>query len=225
MELTEKTLQVLKNFASINPNVVLNEGNIIRTVSEGKTILSRAALEQEFDRTVGIYDLNQLLTSISLVDGARIKFEEHNMLISDTTGRSRIKYFYSDLDNLTKPSKDIVMPETNVTFTLTKDTLSKVKRAASAFGHTEMSVSVVDKVVSLAVIDSKDSTSHVFSIDVEGEYDVENFSFVYKIDNLRMLEGDYDVNISSRLISHFINKNFPIEYWVALEKSSHYGAA
>ncbi len=98
-----------------------------------------------------------------------------------------------------------------------------MKRAASVLGHNEMSLTVVDDVLVLSVIDQNDKTSNVFSIDVDGTYNDPNFSFVFNISNLKMVEDDYRVDISSKLISHFVNDESGIQYWVALEKSSTYG--
>jgi hypothetical protein len=124
---------------------------------------------------------------------------------------------------LTVPSKDIVMPECEVSFALDRETLTRVKRAASVLGHTEMSLSVVNDVLQLSVIDQNDKTSNVFSIDVDGEYKDPNFNFVFNIANLKMVDDDYRVDISSKLISHFVNEISGIQYWVALEKTSTYG--
>jgi hypothetical protein len=124
---------------------------------------------------------------------------------------------------LTTPSKDIIMPETEVKFTLDSATLSSIKRAASVLGHTEMSVTASDGVVSLSVIDNNDRTSNVYSIDVDGVFAEEKFNFIFNISNLKMVDGDYEVGISKKLISHFVNKENGIEYWCALEKSSTYG--
>lgn len=223
MELTETTLQVLKNYASINSNLVIEEGNVIKTVSEAKNVLSKSTVDVQFPKTFGVYDLTEFLNVVALMDNPRLKFGESFVLISDSSGRSRIKYFYSDPDILTKPTKDIIMPECEVKFTLDRETLSRVKRAASVLGHTEMSLSVVDGVVVLSVIDTNDKTSNVFSIDVDGTYKDENFNFVFNISNLKMVDGDYDVEISSKLISHFVSKETGIEYWCALEKTSTYG--
>ena len=223
MELTEKTMQVLKNYATINPNIVITEGNVIKTVSEAKNVLSSVELDVTFPQTFGIYELSEFLSVLSLVDSPRLKFEDTYVLVTDNAGRSRIKYFYSDIDMLTTPSKDIIMPETEVKFTLDSATLSSIKRAASVLGHTEMSVTASDGVVSLSLIDNNDRTSNVYSIDVDGVFAEEKFNFIFNISNLKMVDGDYEVGISKKLISHFVNKENGIEYWCALEKSSTYG--
>ena len=223
MELSEKTLTVLRNYATINPNVVINKGDEIKTISEAKNVLSSAKLDVQFPKTFGIYDLSEFLSVLSLVNSPRLTFEDNYVLVGDNSGRTRVKYFYSDIDILTVPSKDIVMPECEVSFSLDKETLSRVKRAASVLGHNEMSLTVVDNVLVLSVIDQNDKTSNVFSIDVDGTYKNPNFSFVFNISNLKMVEDDYRVDISSKLISHFVNDESGIQYWVALEKSSTYG--
>ena len=223
MELNDKTLAVLKNYATINPNVVINEGNVLKTISEAKNVLSSAELDDTFPKTFGIYDLNEFLNVLSLVDSPNLKFEDNCVLVSDGSGRTRIKYFYSDIDMLTVPSKDIIMPEAEVSFSFDRETLSRVKRAASVLGHTELSVSVINNVLSLSVVDQNDKTSNVFSIDVDGTYKNENFNYVFNISNLKMIDDDYRVDISSKLISHFVNEQSGIQYWVALEKTSTYG--
>jgi len=224
MELNGTTLEVLKNFASINSNIVINSGNVVKTVSEAKNVVSTTSLDVNFPQKFGIYDLNEFLSTLSLLDSPRLAFEENFVTVTDGSGRSRIKYFFSDPDMLTSPSADVIMPDAEVKFTLDRDTLLRIKKAASVLGHTEMSVSVKDNVVCCNVIDNNDGTSNAFSIDVDGTFENPEFNFVFNISNLKMIDGDYEVGISSKLISHFVNKDTDIEYWVALEKTSTYGA-
>jgi len=225
MQLTEQTLNVLRNFASINSNIIINEGNLLKTISEAKNLLATTTLDVEFPQTFGIYDLNEFLSVLSLVDSPNLTFNDDYVLVGDSSGRSRIKYYFSDIDILTKPKKDIVMPECEVSFILDRSTMSKVKKAASVLGHTELSVSVIDNVLSLSVIDNNDKTANVFSTDVDGKFTDTNFNFVFGISNLKMIDGDYEVFVSSKLISKFvsINQNANLQYWCALEKSSFYG--
>lgn len=221
--ITEQTMQVLKNYASINPNIVIESGNVIKTISEAKNVVSKSILDVEFPKTFGIFDLNEFISAMGLVDNPTLSFEDEYVLIGDSVGRTRIKYYYSDIDILTSPSKEVVMRDADVTFTLDRETLAKVRRASSVLGHNEVSVTCIDNVVCLTVNDNSDSTSNGYTVDVEGTYKHSNFNFVFNINNLKMIEGDYDVAISSSLISHFINKQTKIEYWVALEKTSTYG--
>jgi hypothetical protein len=223
MELTDQVQQVLKNFAGINPNIVVEKGNMIRTLSEGRNIFGKAHVDVEFPIKFGIYDLNEFLSVLSLVDAPNLAFEEHNVTVVDSTGRSKIKYFFTDTDHLTTPTKDIVMPEAEVMFNIGNETLNKIKRAASSLGHSELSVKANNGSISLTVFDSENPTSNTFSVDVDGRYATDKFNFIVSIANLKVLPGDYQVDISSKLISHFTNKTSGVEYWIALEKSSSYG--
>jgi len=226
MELSNFTMQTLKNFSSINPNLVIHPGKTIMTMSEAKNILAQATVPEEFDKTFGIYDLSEFLSVINLFDTANLKLEDSFAIIGDTSGRAKIKYFFSDIEMLTSPSKPINMPQADVTFTLDQNTFSNLKRAASALGHSEVSITGSNGVITLTIIDSTNSTSNTYSIDVDGEYKSENFNFILNISNLRMIPSDYKVEISSKLISQFTSTSdeMDLRYWVALEKSSTYNA-
>jgi hypothetical protein len=159
MELSDKTLTVLKNYASINPNIVFSEGQNLKTISVARNVMSQTSIEEIMPNNFGIYDLNEFLSVLALVDKPNLSFAEHYVNVGDSTGRSKIKYYYTDKDMLTTPTKDIIMPEADVTFTLDIDTLSKVKRAASVLGHSEISITPASGAVRLSVVDSKDATS------------------------------------------------------------------
>ncbi len=223
MELKDETLSVLKNYASINPNIVIQQGNTIKTMTEARNVLSSATLSEDFPQEFGIYDLNEFLGVINLVGEPRLKFENDYVVVTDSSNRSRVKYFYSDPEMLTTPTKDVKMPPADVSFILDNDTLGRIKRAASTLGHSELSIKGKDGVLSLSVVDSQNATSNAFSIDVSGDFADDNFNFIFNIANLKMIPGDYEVGISSKLISHFVNKEMGIEYWIALEKTSNFG--
>lgn len=224
MELNDGTLQVLKNFSGINQNILIRSGNTLKTISEARNVVSRAQISEEFPKDFGIYDLNEFIGVLSLVDTPRLKFEDEYVTIGDSTGRSKVKYFFSAEETLTTPQKDITMPSAEVKFVLTNDTLNKLKRAASTLGHNEVTISGKDGVLSLSVVESQNSTSNSYSIDVDGEFDQDTpFNFVLSINNLKILPGDYDVEISSKLISQFSHKEMNVQYWIALEKTSTYG--
>ena len=224
MELNENTLNVLKNFSGINQNMLIQQGNTIKTISEARNVLATAVVEEEFPQPFGIYDLNEFIGVLGLVDTPRLKFAEEYVTIGDSTGRSKVKYFFSPEETLTTPQKDINMPETEVKFTLTNDTLNKIKRAASTLGHDEVLITGKDGVLNLSVVESQNSTSNAFTIDIDGEFPAEtNFNRILSISNLKILTGDYDVEISSKLISCFKHKDLNVKYWIALEKTSSYG--
>ena len=112
------------------------------------------------------------------------------------------------------------MPEADVTFRLDRETMNKIKKAASVLGHTEVSVQNDDGVIVLAVANNEDASSNEIKIAVDGEASSEDFKYIFSIANLKMIEGDYDVSLSSKLISHFVNTESNVEYWVALQKTS-----
>jgi hypothetical protein len=224
MQLNENAMQVLKNFATINPNIVIEQGNVIRTLSEGKNIFGKAIVDLDFPVKFGIYDLNEFLNVLNLVDEHSLTFNDKYVVVNDNVGLSKVKYFFTDTDYLTTSNKDIAMPSTEVTFNLTNDTLNKLKRAASALGHDVVSIRPNNGAISLTVFDKDNPTSNSFTIDVDGSYEGSEFDFIITISNLKLIPNDYQVEISSKLISHFVNKETSVEYWIALEKSSKYGA-
>jgi len=223
MQLTEQTLNVLRNFSSIQSNLVVEAGCKIKTMAEARNVMSSAMLAQEFPQDFGIYDLNEFLNVLSLVDDPKLDFSDEYVRVTDSTGRSAVKYFFADSNILTSPSKDINMPECEVNFTLDESTLSRVRKAASVLGHEKMTIEANDGAIRLTVTDNNDSTSNSFVIDVPGTYQSENFCFVMNISNMKLISGDYEVGISSKLLSQFTNKNVDVVYYIALEKSSTYG--
>jgi len=224
MELSDRTLAVLKNFANINSNIVFREGNELKTISVAKNILAKATLNEIVPREFGIYDLNEFLNVLSLVEQPNLRFEDNCVVVSDSTGLRGNRYFFSDIDMLSAPSKDVVMPEPEVKFTLDTDTLSRIKRAASVLGHDSISISPDGGSVKLTVIDPEDATSNSFFSLVEGEFqEGVDFNFVLNVNNLKVVNEDFEVGISSKLISNFKSKQSEIEYFIALEKSSTFG--
>ena len=226
MQLSSFTMQVLKNYASVNSNIVIKPGNEIMTMSEAKNILSRAVVSETFEQQFGIYDLPEFLSVLNLVGDPQLYFKDSYVDVRDASGRGSIKYFFSDVDMLTSPNKAITMPETNVSFDLDEGTLNNLKRAAAALGHSNVSITASDNVIKLTVLDNENVTSNTYSIEVDGEYDTEDFDFIVNINNLRIIPSDYKVEISSKLISQFtsMNDDMDLIYWVALEKSSTYNA-
>lgn len=224
MKLSTDTLNVLKNFASINSNIVINEGNVLKTMAEAKNVMASATIEEDFEGTFGIYDLSEFLSVYNMFDDPTLVFAEDMNSVTIKEGRSAVKYFFSDPSILTSPSKDIKMPSTDVAFTLTAEDLASIRRASSALGCSEFVVTEKDGQLIGAVTDSRNPTSNEFTIELsqDGESSVEGFSYVYSIPNLKLIGGDYTVEISNKLISQFRNEA-GVKYFVALEKSSKVG--
>lgn len=225
MELSENTLNILRNFSGINQNILIKTGTNLKTISEARNVVATADVTEEFPKDFGIYDLNEFIGVMGLVDTPTLKFDEDYVTVSDSSGRSKVKYFYAAEETLTSPTKIITMPEPDVKFTLDNSTLNKLKKAASTLGHSEVSIRAKDGVLSLSVVENQNATSNAFSIDIDGEFKQDAvFNFIISISNLKILPGDYEVEISSKLITQFKNKELPLTYWIALEKSSTYGA-
>ena len=229
MKLTEYTTQVLKNFSAINSNIVFSAGDTISTISEARNVMSTATIDQQIPSDFGIFDLNELLGVLSLVDEPQMKIEEKYAVVGDTTGRSKIKYFFTDIDMLTTPKqsqleKAQAFTNFEVNFTLDQDTMNKIKRAVSALGHKVVSVTPSNGAIALTVLDPENSTSNTFSIEIPGTYESESFNFTWNIENLKILPGDYNVQLSSKLMSKWVHTEANVTYWIAIEKSSTYGA-
>ena len=221
--LSEDTINVLKNFATINPNLVFTPGQKVKTISEAKTIMARADIVEDMPKEFGVYDLNEFLSVYNLVDQPTLEFEDKSVLINGANNQV-VRYFFSETEILTTPQKDIQMPDAELGFTLTDEILNQIRKAAAVLGHTELSLKGDNGVITASVVDTKDNTSNSFSYELDRDNAcVESFNFIVSIPNLKLLPGDYFVSISSKLISNWTNNNYPIEYFVALEKNSSFG--
>ena len=218
MNITNDTLKVLKNFATINPNIVIKPGGQLKTISEAKNIMAIADGTDDFPTEFGIYDLNEFLSVSNLVQDPNFDFQDKNVKI--TSGGNTVTYFFSEPEILTSPSKEITMPDTEVGISITQEVLSQVRKAAAVLGHTEMSIKGSGGKVTLSVVDSSDATANSFDIELNDNNDcTEEFNFIVNINNLKLIEGDYFVNISSKLISQWTCSSMAVKYFIALEKA------
>jgi len=223
MKLSEHTVEVLKNFATINQNLVIKEGSTLTTMSAMKNIVAKADVEESFDKEVAIYDLNEFLASISLFTSPVLEFNDGFVTIKEENSpKNSLKYFYSDPSVVTSPNKTITMPSKEVSFKLGGEDLNKLKRAAGVIGAPDLVLEKKSADVFLTVKDKKNDTANTFSIDVDTVEDGSDFKFFFKVENLKVMDGDYDVDISSKNISHLSSKSKDVEYWVALEPESSY---
>ena len=223
MKLSEHTVDVLKNFATINQNLVIKEGSTLTTMSAMKNIVAKAEVEESFDKEVAIYDLNEFLASISLFTNPILEFDEGFVTIKEENNpKNSLKYFYSDPSVVTSPNKTITMPSKEVSFKLNGENLNKLKRAAGVIQAPDLVLEKKNTDVFFTVKDKKNDTANTFSIDVDTVEDGSDFKFFFKVENLKVMDGDYDVDISSKNISHLASSNKDVEYWVALEPESSY---
>ena len=223
MKLSNETVTVLKNFSTINQNLVIKPGNNISTMSAMKNIIAKAKVKEEFTQEFAIYDLNEFLASLSLFDNPDLDFKDDFVVISNG---AHLKYWYSDPSVVTTPMKDVTMPESEVSFTLESNMLSDVQKAAAVIGAPDMALEAMSLGVAvLKVTDKKNTTANDYAvkIDVNNEdgKDVP-YKFWFKVENLKLLSGKYGVEVCSKNISHFVNTNVDIEYFIALEPESSY---
>ena len=221
MKLSDKTISVLKNFSSINQSILFKEGSKLRTISVMKNILAEATVTEEFSRDFGIYDLNQFLNGLSLHSSPELDFANDGYVVI-REGRSRSKYFFADPNVIvTPPEKAISLPTEDVTFELSTSVLDKLLKAAAVYQLPDICAVGENGVVKLVVRDRKNDTSNAHE-EVVGETD-KVFSFNFKVENIKVLPGTYDVVVSQKLLSRFTSKNHDLTYYIALEPDSTFG--
>jgi hypothetical protein len=223
--ISQETLSILKNFSQLNSNLLVRPGNVINTVTGAKNVMAQATVQEDFPVEFGIWDLNKFLGTLSLFDSPTCVFGEKSVKISGEGGRA-VTYYYSEPSLLTTINKQVQMPETVIHLSLTQSVFADLQRAASVLQLPDLSFTSMDGENILAVVrDKKDPTSNDYSVavgDVLG--DTPNFEFNFKIDNLKLLPGDYDVEICESVVSSFTNTNTDVKYWIALETDSTFNA-
>ena len=220
MKLSDSTLAVLKNFAGINNSILVKKGTQLRTMSVAKNILAEAEIPEDFPRDVAIYDLNQFLNGLSLHQDPNLDFTEDSH-ITIKEGRRRVKYFYADPQVIiAPPEKEINLPTQEVCFQLESTALDKLVKAAAVYQLPDLSVLGENGEITMVVRDKKNDTSNEYAVNV-GETD-KQFEFNFKMENIKIIPGAYDVVISSKLLSEFTNTQYNLKYFIALEPDSTY---
>ena len=220
MKLTSNTISILKNFSTINQNLMVKTGNTLSTMSAMKNIVAQAEVTETFPQEFAIYDLNEFLSALSLFEEPELNFRDQYVTITQEGSRKNLKYWFSDPEVVTKPSKAIVMPSTEVMFKLSSDTLNEIQKAAAVIGAPDMAL--VDG--SLMVTDKKNDTANAYETGLDAKETDADYKFWFKVENLKLMSGSYDVEVSSKNISHFVNSAVGVEYWIALEPESKYNA-
>ena len=210
MKLSEQTVNILKNFSTINQNILVKSGSQLQTMSTMKNILGTADVSEAFPRDFGIYDLNEFLGVLTLVSDAELKFDNDSYLTVNG-GRTKIRYFYSDPSILTTPPETFNPPECDVTFEVSKNVLTNVLKASAV-------MQLPDVVLSngkITATDLKNVTSNKFTEQLDDTVS-DPFEFRFKADNLKMIPGDYNVSASTSAgVSNWVGKE--ASYWIAME--------
>ena len=219
MKLSDKTINLLKNFSSINQSILIKEGDSIRTISVMKNILAEAKVPEEFPKDFGIYDLNQFLNAISSLHvNPELDFSNNEYLMI-REGKKRNRFFFADPNVIVSPpEKSITLPSEDVSFELDTQVLGTLMKAAAIYQVPDLSVVGEAGVVKLVVHDKKNETSNTHE-EVVGETD-EEFCFNFKVENIKILPGTYEVVVSKKLLSRFESKNHELTYYIALEPDS-----
>jgi len=215
MKISTNTVNILKNFAKINPSILIQEGNTLKTMSPSKTIMAKAKIDTEFPKRFAVYNLDRFISTASLFTDPNFDFGERTVTIKE--GDRKIDYVYADENTINKmPDREINLPSIDVTVTLTNASLKEVEKAGGVLGLPEILIVGDGSDVYLQAADSKNPSGDVFSVKI-GET-TKTFKAIFKTENIKILPGDYEINISSRGISHFSGKE--AEYWIAVEQSS-----
>ena len=221
MKLSKNTLDMLKNFSDINMSIEIKKGNLLRTVSVQKNILAQAELEDEFPQDFAIYELNRFLGAVSLFDNPEFQFNGKSANIG--TSKHSVDYVYCDPSMIvTPPENNITFPDPEVKFTLSQDALSQIIKASNVLGTPEISVECESGNISVKALDVNNDSTDTFKVELE-EKSEHKFRFVFKTENMKMIPGNYDVEISSKGISHFSLQGQKLQYWIATESSSTFG--
>lgn len=217
MKLTKPTLDILRNFASINANILIKKGNKLSTLAVAKNIMAEVTVDEKFDKEVGIFNLPELLSVIQMMGDPEIKLEDKSMILSE--GKSKLRYVYADPSILTYPQKDIKMPSEDVTFELSAAQLTQIQKAAAALSVQDVAVVGDGSKIVVQVTDKKHDSSNHYTIDLNAETTKE-FTVYFKIENFKHINDDYAVSISSKNISKFVGANVGVTYYVAVEADS-----
>lgn len=220
MKLSDRTINLLKNFSDINQSILFKKGNKLRTISVMKNIMAEAEIQEDFPKDFAIYDLTQFLRGVFLHNQPELDFgNDGHVVIRE--GKTRSKYFFADPSVIVvPPEKSLTLPTMDVEFELAAEQLEKIRKAVLAFQLSDLSVIGGSGVVKLVVHDKKNDTSNDFQVLV-GETS-ETFCYNFKVENIKVIPGDYKVSISSKLLSRFVNTDYDLTYFIALEPDSNY---
>ena len=219
MNLSSDTVNVLKNFSDINQNILVKPGNIVQTISTMKNILAEAEVSEKFEDEFAIYDLPEFLRSVELFEKPELKFNGGGY-VNISQSKQSIKYFFADKSVIVSPTKGINMPDKFVTFTITKDNFARLMKGTTTLNLPDVAVVGDGSKIRMIATDKKNKSSNEYSIDV-GETD-QKFKAYFRTENFKQIVDDYDVAISKAKISHFVNRNKPVQYWIALEPDSEF---
>jgi hypothetical protein len=221
MKLSEKTIDLLENFSSINQSILVKKGSKLRTISVMKNILAEADIDENFEKDFGIYDLPQFLNGVGLMSDPDIDLKHDSYMIIREGKTTKVKFAFADPEVIiTPPEKAITLPSQDVCFQLESVQLQKLLKASSVYQLPDLAAIGNGEEITLVVRDKKNDNSNEFALTV-GKTD-KTFEFNFKIENIKVIPGSYDVVISKKLLSKFTNHSYNLDYYIALEPDSTY---
>lgn len=221
MKLSEKTIDLLENFSSINQSILVKKGSKLRTISVMKNILAEADIDENFEKDFGIYDLPQFLNGVGLMNDPDIDLKHDSYMIIREGKTTKVKFAFADPEVIiTPPEKAITLPSQDVCFQLESIQLQKLLKASSVYQLPDLAAVGDGDTITLMVRDKKNDNSNEFALTV-GKTD-KTFEFNFKIENIKLIPGSYDVVISKKLLSKFTNHSYNLDYYIALEPDSTY---
>jgi hypothetical protein len=223
MKLSNETLSVLKNFGAINQGIMFKKGKTLKTVSSHKNILAEVNISEEIPADFGVYDLNNFLSVVSLhKEDPSFEFDPHHVVICGNKGRSKIKYRFCDPTMIVlPPEKQLTMPEADISFELASEDFEWIMRAANVLSSPHIAVDSDGAKIILVTLDLQNDSAHTESLEMGDNTTGSKYRMIFRTENLsKILPGAYEVKISSKGISHFKNKNLPLQYWISTEMGS-----
>ena len=224
VKISKRTLDILKNFSQINAGLIVLEGNVLSTLSASKNIFAEARVDEVFTKPFALWDLSKFLGTVSLFKDPEFSFEDNYVTVM--SGVSSVRYYYCDSRLVTSTNKKITMPNAAVSFELKNKDLTDIMKAASVLQAPHLCVRPSEDGTEIVLVatDKADSTSNFYSVVVGKNTSDASYEFIFDVDSLKILPGDYHVSISEKIVSQFVCKNEPISYWIALNSDSSYEA-
>lgn len=218
MKLSNETLSVLQNFSKLNSGIEFKQGSNIKTISTGKTVLAKATVKDSFPHDFCVYDLNQFLIVYNLNKDTEIDFDDKNIIFkSGKNGRNKTKYRKSERDVIVvPPEKELALPSVDVSFTLSQEDYESILKAASTLQSPHIAVESDGENILLSACDAANDAAHISSINV-GSGDGKKYKMVFLTENLKLIPGTYEVQISFKGLSFFKNTKQELQYFVATE--------
>lgn len=216
MKISASTISILKNFASINQNIMIRAGTKINTRTVAKNLFATAVVDTDFPQDFGIYNTNSFLGVLSLFSDPEIELLDTHMVISQ--GKNKVQYHFASPDVLDFPDKSINMPDADAKFELTEENLKSLLKAGAVLSSTDLNITGDGATITCTVLDPKNPSANTFSVEV-GETD-RTFSVFLKLENLKLISGKYNVSLSAKKIAQFENASIDYSLYIANEKNS-----